>query len=139
MPVAQSRTAAAAIEVKYSSPSSAGLQQLHADAPAPPSPSSGAGKDRPRGQGQQGHARVSGGELAVASGDILAHISDSQVKPIVNNRAIETIEKHAWSGKVPSSAAHFQPMTLEQLSALSAAKVESHLSQVSSQRSLVKS
>ena len=68
--------------------------------------------------------------LDIASADILTHISDSQVKPIVNNRAIETIEKHTYSF-TKNSSAHFQPLSLEQLSSLSQAKIESHLSHVS--------
>jgi hypothetical protein len=68
-----------------------------------------------------------GREQPVTLSDILTHISDSQVKPIVNNRAIETIEKHPL-GK--ASTLHFQPLSLEQLTSLSTAKIESHLSQV---------
>jgi hypothetical protein len=82
------------------------------------------------GGGGGGEGRcISGDDQCIASADVLTHISDSQVKPIVNNRAIETIEKHAGGGG-RGSALHFQTMTLEQLAALPQAKIESHLSQV---------
>ena len=74
------------------------------------------------------HAKVAGtGRKQVTSSDILTHITDSQVKPIVNNRAIETIEKHPL-GK--TSSLHFQALSLEQMSSMSPSKIESHLSQV---------
>lgn len=69
--------------------------------------------------------------LDIASTDILTHISDNLVKPIVNNRAIETIEKHTYTPPTKGSSTHFQPLSLEQLSSLSQAKIESHLSHVS--------
>mmetsp|Transcript_26281 Transcript_26281/g.44331 ORF Transcript_26281/g.44331 Transcript_26281/m.44331 type:complete len:1505 (+) Transcript_26281:148-4662(+) len=76
----------------------------------------------------RGHGRVAeAGRQEVMSSDILTHITDSQVKPIVNNRAIETIEKHPL-GK--STSLHFQALSLEQLSSMSQSKIESHLSQV---------
>jgi hypothetical protein len=77
---------------------------------------------------KSGHpGRLESGGQSVATSDVLTHMSDSQIKPIVNNKAIETIEKHSLS---KTSSMHFQPMTLEQLSSLSQSKIESHLSQV---------
>ena len=69
----------------------------------------------------------------ISGGTILTHISDSQVKPIVNNRAIESIEKVSPK----TSSLQFQTIQLEQLSTMSQSKIESHLSQVRYANSLL--
>jgi hypothetical protein len=53
-----------------------------------------------------------------------------QVKPIVNNKAIEPIEKFVYNKGSSSSSLHFSPLSPDSLAGLSAERVEGHLGQI---------
>mmetsp|Transcript_12206 Transcript_12206/g.18439 ORF Transcript_12206/g.18439 Transcript_12206/m.18439 type:complete len:1492 (+) Transcript_12206:184-4659(+) len=60
----------------------------------------------------------------------MVHASDSQVKPIVNNKAIEPIEKFVYTKGASSSSLQFSPLSVGDLGGLSQTEIENHLSQV---------
>jgi Cu/Zn superoxide dismutase len=60
--------------------------------------------------------------------NLIMHSSDSQVKPIVGNKAIEVIEKVVY--KVSSLQNNFQVLSTEEVSQLAQGPLEAHISQV---------
>lgn len=58
---------------------------------------------------------------------LILHPSDTQVKPIINNRYIEPVEKYSFS---KSASFPFTPVSLENLESFSQSKLESYVSTV---------